>query len=306
MKSSEMGPENQPASRLVLGTAQLGMPYGIANRTGQPDFKTAVALIKTAWEYGIREFDTAQGYGDSESVLGRAFADLGIANDVKVITKLDPKLDPSQGHAITRAVTRSLERLHLPALHGLMLHREEWVDSLDHGLEETLRTLVRDGAVQHLGVSVYTPAKALRVLASDIMDMVQVPANILDRRFAAAGVFEVARAAGKPVYIRSVFLQGLLLMRPEALPPRMAFATPVLRKLDALCERHRSTRQQIALRYIKATYPRARIVLGAETVPQLKQNLTIWNDNVQSIFATDDLDDWAMVDERLINPASWT
>jgi aryl-alcohol dehydrogenase-like predicted oxidoreductase len=306
MRSGGICPENRPASRLVLGTAQLGMPYGIANRTGQPDFKTAVALIKTAWEYGIREFDTAQGYGDSESVLGRAFADLGIANDVLVITKLDPKLDHRQGHTITHAIARSLERLHLPALHGLMLHREEWVDSLDHGLGKTLRTLVREGAVRHLGVSVYTPAKALQVLKSDFMDMVQVPANILDRRFAAAGVFEVAQAAGKPVYIRSVFLQGLLLMKPEELPPRMAFAIPALRKVDTLCEQHQYSRQQIALLYIKATYPQARIVLGAETVAQLEQNLTIWNDNAQSIFPIDDVDGWSMLDEKLINPASWT
>ena len=145
MNYFENSEESKTASRLVLGTAQLGMPYGIANSTGQPDFETAVAIIKTAWECGIREFDTAQAYGESEAVLGRALSSLGIANDVRIITKLDPKLDPHQGQDIKRAVDRSLERLQLPCLFGLMLHREEWLDDLNKGLEKTLQTLVLDG-----------------------------------------------------------------------------------------------------------------------------------------------------------------
>ncbi len=160
--------ESKTESRLVLGTAQLGMPYGIANSTGKPDFETAVSLIKTAWEHGIREFDTAQAYGESEAVLGRALSSLGISNEARIITKLDPKLEPQQGHNIKRAINRSLERLQIPSLYGLMLHREEWLDYLNNGLEKTLRDLVLDGTVQHLGVSLYTPVKALQALESDI------------------------------------------------------------------------------------------------------------------------------------------
>ena len=157
--------ESNTTARLVLGTAQLGMPYGIANSTGQPDFDTAVEIVKTAWEFGIREFDTAQAYGESETVLGKVFSSLGISNDVKVITKLDPGLEPHQEQKIKQAVNRSLERLQLPSLYGLLLHREGWVDNLNQGLEKTLAALVQDGVVNHLGVSLYTPAKALQVLA---------------------------------------------------------------------------------------------------------------------------------------------
>lgn len=42
----------------VLGTAQLGYPYGISNRTVQPDQATATAIIREVWENKIREFDT--------------------------------------------------------------------------------------------------------------------------------------------------------------------------------------------------------------------------------------------------------
>lgn len=305
MKSFGNCTEGKTASRLVLGTAQLGMPYGIANRTGQPDFETAVSLIKTAWEYGIREFDTAQAYGQSEAVLGRALSSLGISNEARIITKLDPKLEFRQGQNIKRAAHKSLERLQVPCLYGITLHREEWLANLNCGLEKSLQTLVLEGIAQHLGVSLYTPAMALQALASDSMDMIQVPANILDRRFAVAGVFDLARETGKQVYIRSVFLQGLLLMNPEELPANMAFAKPTLNKLDNLCAQYKLSRQKIALLYIKWKYPQARIIIGAETPTQIEQNLNIWRNNSTSIFETNRFDSLSIADEGIINPAFW-
>jgi aryl-alcohol dehydrogenase-like predicted oxidoreductase len=293
-------------SRLVLGTAQLGMPYGIANRTGQPDFETAISIVKTAWEGGIREFDTAQAYGESEAVLGRALSSVGISHEAKIITKLDPKLEPHQEQDIRRGITGSLERLQIQSLYGLMLHREDWLYNLNHGLGKTLRTLVVDGTVRHLGVSLYSSAKALQALKSDIFDMIQVPANILDRRFADAGVFKLADEKGKQVYIRSVFLQGLLLMKPEDLPSSMAFVKDTLGKIDSLCAQYQYTRQKIALLYIKGQYPHAKIIIGAETPIQLEQNLNVWKDTSPSIFEINEFDNLSIADERIINPSLWS
>jgi aryl-alcohol dehydrogenase-like predicted oxidoreductase len=305
MNSIAHSKEIRTASRLVLGTAQLGMPYGIANRTGQPDFKTAVSIIENAWENGIREFDTAQAYGESEVVLGRALSSLGISNDVRIITKLDPKLEPQRERTLKSAIKRSLERLHVPSLYGLMLHREEWLGYLKNGLENILRGLILQGTVQHIGISLYTPVKALQALESDIFDMIQVSANILDHRFADAGVFDLADEKEKQIYIRSVFLQGLLLMKPEDLPPNLALAKPVLCKIDVLCKRYEYSRQELSLLYIKEKYPQAKIVFGAETPAQLKQNINIWRDSSSTIHKINELDRLSNIDERIINPSCW-
>jgi aryl-alcohol dehydrogenase-like predicted oxidoreductase len=298
--------ESKTASRLVLGTAQLGMPYGVANNTGQPDFETAVSIIKTAWEYGIREFDTAPVYGESEAVLGRVLSSLGIANEARIITKLDPKLDPHQGQSLKMALEKSLERLQRSSLYGLMLHREEWLDDLNNGLENILQEFVRLGLVQHLGVSLYSPAKALQALEADIFDVIQIPANILDRRFADAGVFKLADEKRKQVYIRSVFLQGLLLMKPEDLPAHLALVKPTLSKIDQLCGQYQYSRQKIALLYIKGKYPQARIIFGAETPTQLEQNLNIWEDIFVSTYEIKEFDSLSVGDERIINPSFWS
>lgn len=298
--------ESKTASMLVLGTAQLGMPYGVANNTGQPDFQTAISIIKTAWEHGIREFDTAQAYGESEAILGRAFSSLGIANEAKIITKLDPRLDPHQRQSLIKATRNSLERLQISSLYGLMVHREEWLDDLNHDLGKIFQELVRLGLVQHLGVSLYSPPKAINALTSDIFDMIQVPANILDQRFADADVFDLADVKGKQVYIRSIFLQGLLLMKAEDVPSKLALVKPSLNKIDMLCEQYGYSRQKIALLYIKAKYPKAKIIIGAETIAQLQQNLNIWKDISTSTADINDFNGLSIKEERIINPSFWS
>ena len=129
--------------RLVLGTAQLGLPYGIANQTGQPDQDVATGIISEAWSQGIREFDTAQGYGDSEDVLGKALYELGISSEAKIITKFHPNLDHLNPSAMSKSLDKSLQLLGVQSLFGIMLHREEMLSLWDKGLGKILQGFVQ-------------------------------------------------------------------------------------------------------------------------------------------------------------------
>ena len=187
-----MGAKDEMMSRLVLGTAQLGMPYGIANKNGKPDFSSALSIVQAAWESGIDEFDTAQAYGDSEQILGRIFTELGIVQEARVITKLRSVHNFGEERLLHQSVEESLKRLNVSKLECLLLHREDILDMLDDGLKESLLTLVQRGYVRHLGVSLYSPDRAMQALGYDLFDVIQIPASILDRRFHRAGVFKFA------------------------------------------------------------------------------------------------------------------
>jgi len=290
---------------IVLGTVQLGQSYGIANKTGRPDQAHVTDIIQTAWSRGIREFDTAQDYGQSEKMLGIAFARLGISSKARVISKIDPALNHCDAAVMARALESSLERLGVEALYGLMLHKESLLSELPRGLGNILRSFVRSGKVKKIGVSVYSPEAALGSLSVQGLDMVQVPANMLDRRFQAKGVFDRASEAKRQVYIRSVFLQGLILMDPRDLPADMTFALPVLEKINSLSEELNVTKLELALGYIKARYPEAKLIIGVETVEQLKSDLECWEKStmngliplVENYFET--------VEDRIVNPSLW-
>jgi len=291
--------------RLVLGTAQLGMNYGIANKTGQPDLKTAREIVKTAWEGGIRCFDTAQGYGDSERILGDIFSDLGISKEVRVITKPDPHIDHKNRDELEKALKKSLTILRLERLHGLMLHRESFLDLYDDGLYDIMRHFVEQGLVEHIGISLYSPDKALPALDKDIISMLQVPANMCDQRFYKTDLFELAKTKKTEIYIRSVFLQGLLLMSKESLPEHMKFAANVIDKVEQLCQAFNLTKQELAMRYIMQKYPRAFIVVGAETQEQVKNNICIWKYSKPVSVVTEVDNIFSDLDERIINPTLW-
>lgn len=290
---------------LVLGTVQLGMLYGVANTSGKPDSVTTTEIVRIAFEGGIREFDTAQEYGQSEQALGAAFKELGIAREVRVISKLRKDLDLSDVGKVVGSVKESLAKLGVAKLYGLLLHKEELLDQLQNNTPQGLRTVMDQGLAQHIGISVYTPKYAIQALETEGTDIVQLPTNMLDRRFERAGVFALAKKKGKQIYIRSVFLQGLLLMEPEALPSRMNFARSTLTKLATLSQESGLSKHAIALGYLKAQFFEANVILGAELPIQVKENIVQWNQvippslipHIQSLF-TD-------IDEKILNPALW-
>jgi len=291
--------------RLVLGTAQLGMNYGIANQTGKLDMATARNIVRTAWESGIRYFDTAQGYGDSERILGDIFSDLGIAKEVRVITKPAPHIDHTNRDELEKALKKSLTTLKLERLYGLMLHRESALDLFDEGLYDTLQSFVEQGLVEHIGISLYSPDKALPALDQGIISMLQVPANICDQRFYKTGLFELAETKRAKIYIRSVFLQGLLLMGKEAITENMKFAVNVIAKVEQLCQMFNLTKQELAICYIMQKYPRTFIVIGAETQEQLKNNINIWKYSKPASITTEVDKIFSDLDERIVNPTLW-
>lgn len=291
---------------IVLGTAQFGLPYGIANKSGRPDRVTTFEIVRIAWEEGIREFDTAQDYGESESALGLAFRELGISSAVRVISKIHPDLDYSDPRVMARSLDESLERLGVPHLRGLLLHRESLLDQWSKGMGDILAGFVAEGKVKSIGVSVYSPHRALEALRISGIGLVQVPSNILDRRFEKRGVFEEAGKQEKQVHIRSVFLQGLILMEQDKIPAQLSFASPTLRKVGSLANELGLTRQELALGYLKKTFPEAKLVIGVDTPDQLKNDIICWKRDFPPILSDLVREYFDDVDEKILNPFLWS
>ncbi len=262
-------------SRLMLGTVQFGMPYGIANRTGQPAYETVRAIMAAALEGGVNCFDTAAAYGNSEEVLGRVLQDLKAADDVVVITKTKPltmeeSADPVlAARAIEQSIETSRRRLRLDCLPIVLFHRET-----DARYLNVLARLKTKGWLRYAGVSCDNrPGPVATFVASGHAAALQLPANILDRRHRQSGVFQKAADAGVAVFIRSVYLQGLLVMPPAEIPPALQAMAPVCRRLGAIAQQAGMTSPELAIRYMLAQDGVTSILTGVETVRQIRDNL---------------------------------
>jgi len=297
--------QSSETSRLVLGTAQLGMIYGISNKIGKPDPKTAEGIIKTAWESGIFEFDTAQSYGESEKILGNCLSLLGISKYVSIISKTHQELDHIEFTKIQNILDITLNNTKCDHLYGYLLHREDILEQWNDGLGEILFKFKEKGLIEHIGISVYSPEKAIQALKTDHISIVQLPSNILDRRFENAGVFELADKLKKNIYVRSVFLQGLIFMNAQDIPSQLLFAAPVLQKLEIFALEKSIPKHDLALLYTKQAYPNAKIIIGAETPEQVLQNVRIWEDGIYENIVDEVRYTFNEVDERILNPTRW-
>lgn len=292
-------------TKLVLGTVQLGMDYGIANRTGMPDQGTAELVIRKALEGGIDVFDTAQAYGGSEKVLGKILGKLGAATRVRLISKLAPSLDHENLDELNAALERSLRNLDVEELYGLMLHDFGKFSAWNNGLGEFLTDGKKRGVFRHIGVSVYSPDQALEALDHSDITMVQVPSNVLDRRFENAGVFELAKKTGKELYIRSIYLQGLLFLDEERTPAGLKSALVYIEKLNELAGSFGLSVQEFCMAYARLAYGDQYIVVGAETPRQVRENIATYLKDYSSEIVESVRGAFKDVEERILNPSQW-
>ena len=291
---------------VCIGTAQFGMNYGIANRTGQPHRDVVRRIIQQATENRIFFYDTAASYGDSEQLLGDIFADLKISNQVKVITKISPDFNFSNTDRLEEDVSKSLKRLGIESLWGLMLHRTE-IEGDWEKILAAVTALKDNGMIQKFGVSVYHPDDALSFAMHPAFDMVQVPFNVLDRRLLDNDFFLIAEKNDKHVFIRSIFLQGLLLLDKQTLQNKnMAWASEYIGYLNRYIQAHKMSAKAFMLNAVMEAIPWAKLVIGLETPEQLAENLSLLNGNN---VTKETIYNWwcglPLYPEKLLNPSLW-
>lgn len=283
---------------LGLGTVQFGLPYGVANRTGQVSVREAREMLAFALAHGVDTLDTAAGYGDSESVLG----ELGTTG-FRIVTKLSevPEGCGDVGRWVREQLHRSLERLRVDRVHGLLLHRPAQL-LVDAGpaLYDALLAAKASGLVGKIGVSVYSPSELDDLMDGRQFDLVQAPFNVFDRRLLTSGWLRRLKDMDVEVHTRSSFLQGLLLM-PRASVPRKFW--PWSEQLDAYhdwIEQSRYTGIEACMGFVTGFSDIDRVIVGADSVAQLEEIVRAV-ERVRDITVPD-LGDFS---EGLIDPSRW-
>lgn len=303
------------SSELTLGTAQLGMEYGIANRSGKPTTEAAISLIRKAIGYGLNSIDTARDYGEAETRVGESLKG-GSAEKVRVITKLHPlvwlKGDQSPKSimaAVDASVYRSCHDLGLTDLPVLLLHRWEHRYAYQEVVWRRLLELKADGVIQMLGVSAQTPEEVLEAIEEPEIGHLQLPFNILDWRWRKAGVEQaLMRRKDLTVHVRSVFLQGILISEASIWPKVQDFnSEKAINEIDNLVSiLKREDRADLCIAYVRTQPWVDSLVIGMETAEQLEQNIKYFMTNPlthsEQILVEAKLGE---VPVELLNPAHW-
>ncbi len=291
-------------AKLGLGTVQWGMPYGIANRSGQAAASDVGRMLQLAQDHGITLLDTAHSYGEAEKVLGRQ----GISStSFRVITKTLPIKSGSIGEQdaalVTAAFRESLQRLQCARVYGLLVHQAD--NLLMPGSERlwaALQALKTHGLVEKIGVSVYHPHQIRNILDRFRIDLVQLPFNLYDQRFAQTGLLRRLKQDGVEVHARSAFLQGLLLMPPDKLPDFFGVIRNHHARLHRQIGEANLTPLEACLQFCLTQADLDQVIVGCETAAQLAEILGAVK-KVGSYLPGPE--SYSLDDESIINPSRW-
>jgi aryl-alcohol dehydrogenase-like predicted oxidoreductase len=292
-------------SRICLGAAQLGMAYGINNLTGKPSLEESRSIVRAAIEKGITAFDTAPAYGDSEQVLGRCLG--GLPGEYVVVSKV-PALDWRSGPAaiplgIRKGIEATLLNLGMPRLGVCLFHRFDDMYMQGRTAINALGALKDEGLVEKIGCSVYTPDEAVSCLRLAACEAIQVPFNLADKRLLTIDFFRKAKAAGKLVFARSVYLQGLFFKRE--LPAGLADFEPFRARLEVLAAAAGLSLAEMALRYVLSVDGIDSVIIGVETAAQLESNLDMAGRGKLPERLVTEINGLGSAAERSIDPRQW-
>jgi aryl-alcohol dehydrogenase-like predicted oxidoreductase/spore coat polysaccharide biosynthesis protein SpsF (cytidylyltransferase family) len=294
-------------SQLTLGSAQFGMPYGVANQTGMPPADEITRIIHSAIDHGVTHIDTAQLYGESESRIGAALAGRWRSR-VHVITKLGSIQTDAVAEmqsAVTESVVQSLKLLGGERVDTLLLHRAADRTRAGGAIWDMLLDLRQQGLVGRLGVSVQDREEFDRAAVDPDVELIQMPFNLLDRRWERLALTR----HNLTIHARSVFLQGLLTSVPAARWPVVAGldAVDLVEKLRQLAlEFGRQNVADLALAFVRAQPWVDSLVIGVETGAQLSENLERFAAPPLSPAEVETVKQrLSLLPDQLLDPAQW-
>ncbi len=296
-------------SALSLGTAQLGLSYGINNADGKPSQELANAILDCAMANGINTLDTAGAYGDSEVVIGNWLRTVPVEKRPFIVTKaayLDHSSLENLRADLFRRVRESKKRLGVEQLDMLMLHSfDDYVQDKDN-VRAVMHELKAAGEVRFLGTSAYSNHDFGEIAATGF-DAVQIPLNLFDWKQIDNGGLKKLEESGMMIFVRSVYLQGLVFKTPETLAPHMEFARETLEKFQYLCNKYQLAPATLALSYALSLPGVTSLVLGSEKAEQVGQNVALMQqavtltaqqmEEIHTLFRD--------TPEQVLNPGMW-
>lgn len=276
-------------AKLALGTVQFGLAYGVAGAQAAIGVEDARVILRAAADAGIERLDTAPAYGEIEARLAELIQGLPFT----VVSKI-PALPEGgdQCDFVRQSIQQSVRRLG-PNLVGMLFH-DSTVLAKEDGIElwATAQATCREHGLE-LGVSCYDPADAAALAQDFPIGMVQAPGNAFDQRFHA-----VAERVPGEVTVRSIFLQGLLLLTPEEAMERVPLAAAAVAPWRQWCRSAGLTPLEAAIG-VAHGLGAAYCVVGVDRLPHLREILAAWN--TPEIRAPE----LALSDADIIDPRLW-
>ncbi|KIP07253.1 hypothetical protein PHLGIDRAFT_105991 [Phlebiopsis gigantea 11061_1 CR5-6] len=291
-----------PTTRKIGSTDVSALGYGCMGLSGfygpvKPD-EERLQVLDAAYEKGIRLWDTADLYGDSEDLIGKWFKRTGKRGEVFLATKFGfvPDSDPAKGFTINgtpeyvkEALDKSLKRLGVEQIDLWYLHRPD----ANVPIELTIAAMaegVKAGKVKYIGISECSLDTLRRAHAVHPISAAQFEYAAFTLDTEKVGIFQACQELGIAFVAYSPLGRGLLTgtlnkdtltdgdMRKAIPLPRFqaeneAILQRLLETISAIGAKHGATTTQVALAWLLAQGDNVIPIPGTTKVSRLEENV---------------------------------
>ena len=256
---------------IIIGTAQLGENYGIANKNKNFSLKNRIEFLNFSYKNGFLNYDSAYAYKNAHKILGEWIH----KEDIKpnIYTKL-PKLDNHNIKKQLSIFTSSLKQLRLKKIEGLLLHNPK--DWLNDNTKYFVENILKDKLIKYFGLSIYSEND---IHMDENIRLIQAPGNIFNQEIFYSN--KLNKFTGE-IHIRSIFIQGLLLMQPEEIPKELESLKKPLYYINNFAKEMSIDISVLAILCIKKIMPDAKIIIGLDSIEQVKSLLNLENNTIKN------------------------
>ncbi len=289
------------ADKIILGTVQFGLDYGIHNSSGKPSFDTVSDILHKAHQSGIRLLDSAEAYGNAHEIIGTFHQKNSIR--FKIVSKYAHGRNDLPKDLKER-VFHNLKVLGVESLYAYMFHSFSDYKTHFKSYAGQIEALKAEGYIEKFGVSVYTNQEMLELIDNTNVDLIQLPFNLLDNTQQRGALIAKAKQKGIEIHTRSAFLQGLFFKDPDTLDPKFVSLRSSLMLIHSISKREKISVSDLALNYCLTQSDVDQVLIGVDNVQQLDENLRSTKVQLPA-NVLHEIDEIVLKEVNMLNPSNW-
>jgi aryl-alcohol dehydrogenase-like predicted oxidoreductase len=284
-------------NNIIIGTAQLGTNYGIANTEKNININKKIEFLNFAYKNGLISFDTAYAYKNSHKIIGKWIREYKLNPELS--SKI-PNLKLYKYKDIDIIFNEILKELNVKKLKNLLLHNPE--DWNNKKIKIYIENKIKDNIISKFGISIYDIQS---IPQDDLIKVIQLPGNIFNQKILISDKLNKFIETGGLVQVRSIFIQGLLLMEPSKIPNKFDQIKKGLIHFANISKELKIDKKYLAIKCVKYLLPQAQVILGFDTINQIQSLLNVGNEDIKESDVKEILKVGRSYDNKLWDPRTW-
>ena len=263
---------NNLNNNIIIGAAQLGTNYGIANSNKQFKLEARVNFLDFAYKNGFISFDTAYNYKNSHKILGQW---ISIKKRKPILYSKIPKIKKIDNKVLTDIFSKMLSELNVTNLDGLFLHNPKDWENIK--MQIFINKILKKKLIKSFGLSIY---EENQIYLNENIKIIQAPGNIFNQKVINSERLHNFSNNGGEVHIRSIFIQGLIFMNPNNIPTILEELKKPIFYIQNYAKEINIPIANLLLLAVNKIFPKAKLVVGLDDLEQITTLLEIYKNQI--------------------------